>query len=462
MRAGEVAERAGVNVETLRYYERRGLLPEPGRTPNGHRDYGEETVRFVRAVKEAQELGFSLAEIEEYVRVTRSGRVAASEELRVRTAAKIDEIDARIASLRRVRDDLARIVGCACDSLDRCTCGAAYLARQGREAHGDSLLHVTNGESAGNTLRQTGLGGAVLTWQDVLHEGPVPDEPRSRLRDTRAAFLSACGWGSRRAIAAALARRDEQLVDALAGGRRVVLWFEHDLYDQLQLLDALALAAASAVDIEHLELVVVNTFLGPLTAEELESLWPQRRPATDEMLASATAAWAALRAPEPVRLAELARREDPALPFVPPALRRLLEELPGVRDGLSATERRTLEAFAAGAATPAEAFRASQSAEPAAFLGDTWFFRTLAALGQGDSRLVETTRGRPLPQPPPLGAAPFARIGVRLTPAGRRVLAGEDDRVALLGVDRWIGGTRVVPGRVWRWDADAGSLVAPD
>ena len=58
----------------------------------------------------------------------------ASEALRVRIAAKIDEIDARIVGLRRMRSELARIVGCACESLDHCTCGAAYLARRGREA----------------------------------------------------------------------------------------------------------------------------------------------------------------------------------------------------------------------------------------------------------------------------------------------------------------------------------------
>ena len=68
MRVGEVAERAGVNVETLRYYERRGLLPAPERTPSGHRRYDDETVRFVRAIKEAQAVGFTLAEIAEYLR----------------------------------------------------------------------------------------------------------------------------------------------------------------------------------------------------------------------------------------------------------------------------------------------------------------------------------------------------------------------------------------------------------
>ena len=97
-------------------------------------------------------------------------------------AAKIDEIDGRIAGLRRMREELARVVGCACDSLDHCTCGAAYLARRGRETSAPpALLHVTNGESAGNTLRQTGLGGAVLPWQDVLHDGPVPDIGRAEL-----------------------------------------------------------------------------------------------------------------------------------------------------------------------------------------------------------------------------------------------------------------------------------------
>src|SRR3954451_11233782 len=204
MRIGEVAARVGVNVETLRYYERRGLLPEPARGPGGHRRYDEDTVRFLRSIKEAQALGFTLAEIDEYLRAAR-GAGSPSEALRVRMAAKLDEIDGRIASLRRMRAEVARVVGCACDSLDRCTCGAAYLARRGREPSAPvALLHVTNGESAGHTLRQTGIGGAALSWQDVLHEGPVPAGPRPALLRARARFLSECGWGSVGAIHASL------------------------------------------------------------------------------------------------------------------------------------------------------------------------------------------------------------------------------------------------------------------
>ena len=107
MRVGEVAERAGVNVETLRYYERRGLLPAPERAPSGHRRYDEETVRFLRAIKEAQAVGFALAEIADYLRAARRS-TAPSETLRVQMAAKIDDIDARIAALRRMRDELGQ------------------------------------------------------------------------------------------------------------------------------------------------------------------------------------------------------------------------------------------------------------------------------------------------------------------------------------------------------------------
>jgi redox-sensitive transcriptional activator SoxR len=467
VRVGEVAERAGVNVETLRYYERRGLLPAPERTPSGHRRYDEETVRFLRAIKEAQAVGFTLTEIAEYLRAARRSQ-SPSEVLRIRMAAKIDEIDTRIASLHRIRDELARVVGCACDSLDHCTCGAAYLVRQGKEpAMRPALLHVTNGESAGNTLRQTALGGAVLPWQDALHAGPVPALPRQQLLRTRARFLADCGWGRQQALLSSLERRDQQLLAALRDGLQVVLWFEHDLYDQLQLLDILALAHA---DEAEPELIVVGAFpgkpsfsgLGELTASELETLWPARRRAARESLAAATTAWAALRAPEPAALAEWATRETPGLPFLAPALQRLLEELPAPVDGLSGTERRVLEAVAAGAHTPPAAFVAAQRLEAAPFLGDSWFYRALSELGQGTTRLLESGDGTPLPPPPPLSDSQlFARLPLRLTATGDDALRGEADRVELLGIDRWVGGTHVTPDATWRWDPTERRLVRP-
>ena len=465
-----MAQRAGVHVETIRYYEQRGLLPAPDREPSGHRRYDEETVRFLRAIKEAQAVGFTLTEIAEYLRAARRS-ASPSDALRVRMAAKIDEVDGRIASLQRMRDELARIVGCACSSLDHCTCGAGYLARRGQDpSERPALLHVTNGESAGNTLRHTSLGGAVLPWNDVLHEGPVPAVPRPELLGLRARFLSECGWGSRNAIRSSLERRDRQYLDALRDGLQVVLWFEHDLFDQLQLVDALALAHEAGVQPEA---IVVDSFpgrpsfhgLGELGPDELETLWPRRRVATHAELAAATAVWEAFRAPEPVALASHVTETLDAKPndLLAGALSRLLQELPAPGDGLSRTERGALEAIATGVATPAAAFLAVQEREQAPFLGDAWFYRALSSLGTGPARLVETEEGEPVPQAPPLtDSNVFAGAALRLTQDGAAVVAGEADRVELLGIDRWLGGTHVTPESLWRWDTAARRLLPPD
>jgi hypothetical protein len=330
-----------------------------------------------------------------------------------------------------------------------------------------SLLHVTNGESAATTLRKSGLGGVVLPWQDVLHEGPVPALPRPQLLRTRADFLADCGWGRQQTLLSSLEQRDRQLLDALRGGVEVVLWFEHDLYDQLQLLDVLALAgAADAAP----ELIVIGAFpgkpsftgLGELTASELETLWPARRPAPAATLEAAATAWAAFQEPEPTALAAWATGDSNGLPFLAPALRRLLEELPAPGDGLSRTERFALHAIAAGARTPSAAFLEAQRLEDAPFLGDAWFYRTLSALARGETRLIETAAGTALPAPPPLGDGKrFASVELRLTDSGERALRGHADRVELLGIDRWIGGTHITPDNTWRWEPRELKLVRP-
>jgi len=328
-------------------------------------------------------------------------------------------------------------------------------------------LHVTNGESVASTLRRTALGGAVLSWQDALHEGPVPAQPRAALLRARAAFLSGCGWGSRDAILSSLELRDRQLREALDGGVPVVLWFEHDLYDQLQLLDVLALAHEAGAAPES---IVVGSFpgrpdfrgLGELTADELETLWPQRRVVGTEAIESATEAWDAFRSSDPRALSRCVTEGSQELPFLAAALERLLEELPALSDGLSGTERRALRTIAEGARTPEAAFLAAQDLEDAPFLGDTWFYRVLAAIGRGRARLVEAESGEELPPAPPLGDGHvFAELPLRLTRGGERVLRGDSDRVDLLGIDRWVGGTHVTTEAVWRWDGAERRLIAP-
>ncbi len=106
MLIGKVATLARVNVQTLRYYERRGLLAEPDRTPSGQRAYPEDAVRRVRFIKRAQDLGFSLTEIEELLRL-RDDTTASCDEVFGATRTKIEDIDRKLRDLRRMKRALA-------------------------------------------------------------------------------------------------------------------------------------------------------------------------------------------------------------------------------------------------------------------------------------------------------------------------------------------------------------------
>ncbi len=109
LKTGEVANQAGVNVETLRYYERRGILKEPHRGQSGYREYPVEAVHVVRFIKRAQELGFSLNECEELL-LLRDDDSRACADVRDAALTKVDDIDAKIRDLRRMKKALARLV----------------------------------------------------------------------------------------------------------------------------------------------------------------------------------------------------------------------------------------------------------------------------------------------------------------------------------------------------------------
>jgi Hg(II)-responsive transcriptional regulator len=121
LRTGEVAEAAGVNVETLRYYERRGLLKEPKRRDSGYREYPLDTVRIIRFIKHAQELGFTLDEIEELLGL-RNDRSRTCGEVRVAALTKIEEIDRKVRSLQAIRNALSGLVTACTDEASTREC----------------------------------------------------------------------------------------------------------------------------------------------------------------------------------------------------------------------------------------------------------------------------------------------------------------------------------------------------
>lgn len=139
MRTSELAGMVGVNPETLRYYERRGLLHEPPRGPGGYRDYPTAAVELLRFVKRAQRLGFTLDEVEELLRLSHAGQDGC-DAARALARARQADLDARIADLQRIRDCLAELVSSCeppradggCPLLDAINHPAARHAPGGR------------------------------------------------------------------------------------------------------------------------------------------------------------------------------------------------------------------------------------------------------------------------------------------------------------------------------------------
>lgn len=110
MKIGELARRAGVNVQTVRYYERRGLLDEPARRASGYREYGAEALDRLRFIRRAQELGFTLAEIVDLLALRLDPHTTAAD-VKARAREKIEEIDGKIHDLERIRGALAHLAG---------------------------------------------------------------------------------------------------------------------------------------------------------------------------------------------------------------------------------------------------------------------------------------------------------------------------------------------------------------
>ncbi|UFN47050.1 DUF1835 domain-containing protein [Roseomonas sp. OT10] len=317
-----------------------------------------------------------------------------------------------------------------------------------------ATLHIRCGSDIGPGLREAGFGGDFLEYSDPVCQGPVTEGPDWLER--RAAFLHhAYGAGSgmdRGAIDAKLRDGEAGLAAAADRYARVVLWFEHDTYDQLIL--ARCLAAFATRPPRRLELISPARYpggtrfigLGQLPPEALRLLWEERAPVPEAALLAGQQAWAALRAPDPRALAALARAGTSGVPQLGRALRRHLQELPWTRDGLGLSQRLTLQIVAEAPRTAAQVFHQLMTErEPLPWMTDLIFHDVVESLRQADAAALEGSfdgeeRRWPLER-------------LSLTPLGRAVLAGEADWLSHRPQPRWVGGVRVPETPpCWRWN----------
>ena len=301
------------------------------------------------------------------------------------------------------------------------------------------------------------MPGRTQIWADPLNEGPVPGNVSDdELLMIRARFLASQDDAS--GVASDL-QQWRQAVDHEDGYDELVLWFEHDLFDQLNLIQLLTHLGGGPRS-KPATLVCIDRYpghpgfkgIGELDPRDIEILFAARRPVTAAQIALASRAWAAYRSPDPRAIEALLNADTSALPFLAPALARHLEEFPSDADGLSRSERRMMEQAIDGPVAIHAAFPRMHQGETAYYIADSWFVDRARELSSASPALVDLSI---LPGEP--GGLPDGTIA--LTAAGREVLGGAD-RVQLCGIDRWLGGVHVRGhGRAWRWSGRSGHLV---
>ena len=311
--------------------------------------------------------------------------------------------------------------------------------------------HWRCGNDIAHTLQLAGFKGQFRMLADPLCMGPVRDLPGQDFRAMRSAFISQA-FSIDEADAARRVDVEYGHLDALASADHSVLWCEADAYDQLFLVRALAgLEQAprklELIEVDHIPGVQRFIGIGQLAPDVLAWLWPQRRLIDNDAVQLAKRAWSAYCDSSPVKWAQLAHDSHPALPLLAPALLRQLQELPGMRDGLSLTERLALTYLAEAGPTPFARVFAELMAkrEPLPFLGDMMFHALLRPLIDGDNPLLlEAEAQKAWPQ-----------RGLTLTALGQDVLKGRAYWPDHCSHERWVGGTCIQPGQPhWTIDED--------
>ena len=323
-----------------------------------------------------------------------------------------------------------------------------------------SRLIVTNGDSAAGMLREFGFLGPILPWRDVLHDGPVPDLSIEKLSEVRARFLSDQGLAILEQTLHQFSERDRILLNA-SRFQEVTLWFEHDLYDQLQLLQVIHTLAAMERK-PKLTVVFSNPHITGFDRTETLARFQERLRLTAMQLDRGASLWTAFTRGEYRLLEEVALNNDSTFPDLAKGLYRWLEEFPWVTHGLTRTEFQIAERLNWQLRLdPVDLFSETQQLEEARFLGDSSFWCYLMEL---EKRKVIKEEERGVFRPPWDCSSPeeFRSQSLALGFLGPAVFTAKHGVFGPLAgscYTRWVGGAEVNSENPWWWDPQKKRLV---
>ena len=296
------------------------------------------------------------------------------------------------------------------------------------------VLNIINSEACINIMKKSNIEGEFLPWQDFLHEGSVPSGlTLEELSIIRAKFISEYKVGDFSEIYKRLKDRNNRL-KAYKRYKKIVLWFEHDLYDQLQLLQLLDWFATKELKDIQLFLIYSNNYLGESTPKQIKKMLHYAIDVNSNHLKLAKEAWSAFREPTPKSWSKLLKKSTSILPFLQPTIVRMLEEFPSTKTGLSRTEYQALLVISNGIDNAQDIFEESQNLEKRKFMGNIIFWKILNNFE--NYNIIERDINNRL----------------TITSLGRELLNGKRFWFDIMPLDRYIGGCHLTLENLWCWD----------
>ncbi|HHH51658.1 MAG TPA: hypothetical protein ENK76_04760 [Campylobacterales bacterium] len=308
------------------------------------------------------------------------------------------------------------------------------------------ILNIVNGDTVLNNMQKANIVGSFLPWGDFLHDGAVPqDLSLEELSKVRAEFISQKGLGEFDKIYQEFKDRDSML-KKFKKYTKIFLWFENDIYDQLQLIQVLDWFAKYASNNTNIYIVYPENYLVNSTPKELNSfLLYNKEFVTHNHFITARKAWGAFRSKTPYAWYKLLDDDTDRLPFLKDTVKRVLEEYPNSINGLSRTQHQILLSISKNNHNPTNIFNDCQKLEERAFIGEIIFIHIL-------KELVELNL---------LNSVKNGKY-MELTSLGQDILDRRENLFNITKVDRWIGGVHITNNNPWCWNIKYRKLLKCD
>jgi hypothetical protein len=329
----------------------------------------------------------------------------------------------------------------------------------------DEVLYITNGDVANQYFRSIGLQGDFLSWDDVLHIGPITNHSSlARSSNIRAAYLASLGWGTLEFIQNKFDQRDQRFVQAVKNlDCEIVIWNSFELFDQLQLMQICSWLYVNAPDSPSIKVIFVEDYLGEksIPAEKWLALAKNASSLSFAQIQLGHQCWQAYTHKTPEALAEIYLNRDLSLwPFLKQALERLLQELPEKKSGISRTEALILKALRRQNLSLNHIFQTLGQSESIRFMADLPFLVILDEMINSDLPLIEPEDHGPF-------NAKYSKHPSRdwterlfcLTEAGESVFTKHVDWLSQHAINRWWGGCHLTSVNDWRWDSSVKQLL---